>query len=372
MAELPQSNILFVTHDTGLIGGAERQLIELLKGLDRERFSPHLACLEPGGPVAEGAGRIGVPVTVTPRNWRWDFGVITQLYGIVKREDIAIVHAYLGLPGFFGAAAGKLAGRKVITTIRIAGPRRRISDSSERLAFTISDCIIANSRAGVDHYFRRWPGRGKTRVIYNGYDIAEFDPAATRTRAELGLPESGLIIGHVANLSYLKDYPAFLRALARVFSERDDASAVILGDGARRAEYEALAGDLGISGRTRFLGHRSDVLDIVRHFDMGVLASHPDYSEGLSNSICEYMGLGKPAVATAVGGNCELVKNGETGFLATPGDPADLADKMLALAADEGMRRAMGAKGREFFLENLGLGTMVGRTEAVYDELLKR
>ena len=371
MAGLPKSNILYVAHDTGLIGGAERQLIELLKGLDRERFHPYLICLEPDGPVGRAAREIDVPVTVTPRNWRWDFGVITRLYGILKREDIAIVHAYLGLPGFFGAASGKLARRKVITTIRIAGPRWRISDSSERLAFMISDCIIANSHAGVDHYFRHWPGRHKTRVIYNGYNLDDFDLAITRSRAELGLPETGLLIGHVANLSYLKDYPTFLRALEIVFSKIEDATALILGDGAKRAEYEGLAGDLGIAGRTLFLGHRKDVLDVVRHFDMGVLASHPDYSEGLSNSICEYMGLGKPAVATRVGGNRELVRHGETGLLATPGDPGDLAEKILTLAADEGMRRAMGAKGREFVLENLSLEVMVSRTEAVYEELLK-
>lgn len=372
MAELPKSNILYVAHDTGLIGGAERQLVELLKGLDRERFCPHLVCLEAGGPVAGAADEIGVPVTALTRNWRWDMGVITRLYGILKREKIAIVHAYLGLPGFFGAIAGKLAGCKVISTIRVAGPRRRIADSSERLAFIISDRIIANSHAGVDHYFRRWPGRGKTRVIYNGYNLAEFDPTPTRSRADLGLPESGLIIGHVANLSYLKDYPTFLAALAMVFEKYADAHAVILGDGDRREKYEGLARSLGIAPSTLFLGHRKDVLDIVRHFDMGVLASHPDYSEGLSNSVCEYMGLGKPAVATAVGGNRELVRTGVTGLLAAPGNARDLAAKMLTLAGDGGMRKTMGEKGREFFVKNLSLEAMVGRTEEVYNELTQR
>jgi glycosyltransferase involved in cell wall biosynthesis len=372
MAELPKSNILLVAHDTGLIGGAERQLIELLKGLDRDRYSPYLVCIEPDGPVAKAAAEIGVPVSITPRNWRWDFGVVTRLFGIIKRENIDIVHAYLGLPGFFGAIAGKLAGRKVISTIRIAGPRRRMSDSSERVAFLVSDCIIANSHAGVEHYFKRWPGRDKTRVIYNGYDTAEFEPAPTRSKTDLGIPERGLLIGHVANLSYLKDYPTFLAALAQVFEKHDDAHALILGEGDRRESYEALARELGITRQTLFLGHRRDVLDIARHFDIGVLASHADYSEGLSNSICEYMGLAKPVVATAVGGNCELVRTGVTGLLATPGNANDLAAKMLALAGDEKTRRGMGEKGREFFLANLSLDVMVSRTQNVYDELMKR
>jgi glycosyltransferase involved in cell wall biosynthesis len=103
-----------------------------------------------------------------------------------------------------------------------------------------------------------------------------------------------------------------------------------------------------------------------------VLASHADYSEGLSNSICEYMGLAKPVVATAVGGNRELVRTGVTGLLATPGNANDLAAKILTLAGDANMRARMGEKGREFFLGNLSLETMVRRTQGVYEELIPR
>jgi glycosyltransferase involved in cell wall biosynthesis len=156
-----------------------------------------------------------------------------------------------------------------------------------------------------------------------------------------------------------------------VFEKYEDAHAVILGDGDRRGDYEGLARQLGIASHTLFMGHRRDVLDIARHFDIGVLASHGDYSEGLSNSICEYMGLAKPVVATAVGGNKELVRTGVTGLLATPGNANDLATKMLALAGDARARADMGDKGREFFLGNLGLDVMVSRTESVYKELLE-
>jgi glycosyltransferase involved in cell wall biosynthesis len=83
------------------------------------------------------------------------------------------------------------------------------------------------------------------------------------------------------------------------------------------------------------------------------------------------MGLAKPVVATAMGGNRELVRTGVTGLLATPGNANDLAAKMLALAGDEKTRVEMGRKGREFFLGNLGLDVMVSRTERVYEDLLK-
>lgn len=361
--------ILFVAHDTGVIGGAERQLLELLKGLDRERFRPVLACLERGGPVAKRAAEMGVPVHHITRLWRWDLSVPARLAHLIRRERLSIVHGYLGLPGFYGAVGGKLAGARVIATIRIAGPRKRVSDATERVAFLLADCIISNSKAGADYYFKHWPGRAKTRIIYNGYVLADFDFANRRARSELGLPEGVPLIGHVANLTYLKDYPTFLMALAIVFAEDKDAVAVILGEGKMRQQYRALAEDLGISTRTIFLGHRRDVLDLVKHFDICVLASHPAYSEGLSNSIAEYMGMAKPAVATATGGNVELVNDGATGFLAPAGEPRLLAEKILALLGEPELGRTLGANGRKFFEQNLTLEKMVAETEKVYEDL---
>jgi glycosyltransferase involved in cell wall biosynthesis len=365
-------NVLYVAHDTGLIGGAERQLLELFRGLDRERFSPHLVCLEEGGPVAARAAEFGVPVTHVTRGWRWDLGVTMKIRALIRDRSVAVVHAYLGLPGFYGAVAGKLAGARVITTIRIAGPRRRPSDITERFAFLISDRIIANSRAGAEYYFRWFPGKGKTEIIYNGYDFSDFNPAPVRSRGDLGLPPDGLLIGHVANLTYLKDYPTFIRALSRVFQDEEGCRAVIVGDGARRGDYEALTESLGIRDRVFFLGHRRDVLDLVRNFDICVLASHPAYSEGLSNSIAEYMGFAKPVVATEVGGNPELVKDGETGLLCPGGDAGAMADRILRLLRDDGLRNDMGRRGREFFQANLTLEKMVGDTQRVYEELVRK
>jgi len=365
MPEPAPAGVLFIAHDAGIIGGAERQLLELFRGMDRKRFSPYLICLEDGGPVAERARQLNVPVSHVTRKWRWDLGVITGINRFIGANSIRIVHAYLGLPGFYGAVAGKLAGSKVIATIRTAGPRGRPSDISERFAFLISDRIISNSRAGADYYFRRFPGRGKTEIIYN------FEGRGTKSLSELGLPPEGLIIGHVANLSYLKDYPTFLKALAAVFPEIPGSRAVIVGDGDKRADYEAIAESLGIRERTLFLGHRRDVLDLVGHFDIGVLASHPEYGEGLSNSISEYMGLAKPVIATDIGGNSELVDEGVTGLLSPAGDPEAMAEKMLVLLSDEGLRKTMGERGHEFFLANLTLERMVSETERVYESLLR-
>jgi glycosyltransferase involved in cell wall biosynthesis len=284
---------------------------------------------------------------------------------------ISIVHTYLELPGFYGAVAGKLAGARVITSIRSAGPRKNVGAIGEKLAFLISDRIIANSRAGAGYYFRHFPGMSKTEIIYNGYDFTDFDSARKKSKEELGLPESHPLIGHVANLTYLKDYPTFLRALSKVFDKEPEARAIIVGDGRRRPDYESLARSLGIDDKTIFLGHRQDALDLVRNFDICALASHPKYGEGLSNSIAEYMGLAKPVVATAVGGNKELVRDGETGLLSPGGDADALAENILSLLRDQRMRERMGNRGRQFFEANLTLERMVMETQRVYEQLTR-
>ncbi len=372
MEKQQQIHLLYVAHDTGLIGGAERQLLELFRGLNRQKFSPFLVCLEEGGPVAEQAQKLNVPTYCVRRKWRWDLSVIFRLRDLIVSNHIEIVHAYLGLPCFYGVLAAKLAGRKAISTIRIAGPRKRIADSSERIAFLLSDRIISNSKAGVDFYFKNFPGRKKTVIIYNGYEISDFEGRPLKTREELGLPRMGLLIGHVANLTTLKDYPTFLRALALVFEHYKDCHGVIVGDGQKREEYKNLARDLGIDKKVAFLGRRSDVLDLVQHFDVCVLASHPLYSEGLSNSIAEYMGMGKPVVATDIGGNRELVEHGVTGFLAQAGDPQDLAQKILHLLNHPELRGEMGKRGKEFFSTYLTLEKMISATEKVYQDLLAK
>jgi glycosyltransferase involved in cell wall biosynthesis len=361
--------ILYVAHDTGLIGGAERQLMELFRGLDRSEFVPHLVCLEEGGPVAERSRAMGVTIHSMVRNWRWDLGVSLRLASLIRSGGFSIVHAYLGLPGFYASIAGRLACTRVITTIRTSAPPKRWAGAVERFGFLLSDRVIANSRAGVQKYFRHFPGKSKSRVIYNGYDPEDFRPAAVKDRRELGLPESGTLIGHVANLTFIKDYPTFLRSLALVLKQHPEGYGIIVGEGAMRAEYEALAAALGIAERTLFMGHRTDVLDLVRHFDVCVLASHPLYSEGLSNSVAEYMGLEKPVVATAVGGNGELVHDGETGFLVPPGDPRAMAGRISELVSDPELRESMGRRGREFFQNRLTLERMVQETQEVYREL---
>ena len=148
---------------------------------------------------------------------------------------------------------------------------------------------------------------------------------------------SNFAIGNVAALAPHKAQDDLLRAAALVLARRDDVRFFVVGEGALRAELEALARELGIAARVVFTGFRSDALDLLRAFDVFVMSS---YLEGLGTSIMDAQALGVPVVATRTGGIPELVEDGVTGLLTPPRNPAALADAMLRFLGDEALRHA--------------------------------
>ena len=143
----------------------------------------------------------------------------------------------------------------------------------------------------------------------------------------------------------------------------------LVGDGDRLEICRDLARTAGVSEHVLFLGHRADVPEILQASDVFVLNSE---SEGMSNALLEALAAGLPCVATAVGGNPELVRNGENGFLVPAREPAGLARALATLVRDPRLRRGMGARSRERAAREYSLGAMVRRTEAIYDAVLAR
>ncbi len=179
----------------------------------------------------------------------------------------------------------------------------------------------------------------RIRVVHSGIDLGKFDGLKPRdaVRAEFGLDARTLAIGNVAALAPHKAQNDLLRAAALVLARRDDVRFFVVGEGALRAELEALARELGIAARVVFTGFRSDALDLLRAFDVFVMSS---YLEGLGTSIMDAQALGVPVVATRTGGIPELVEDGVTGLLSPPRNPAALADAILRFLGDEVLRRA--------------------------------
>ena len=185
-------------------------------------------------------------------------------------------------------------------------------------------------------------------VIYNGVNPNRtgVQPGETAAaRAELGLPEGSPVAGIVARLVDGKDHFTFLRAAARVHESVPDCHFLVVGEGPMRARLEEEAAALGIVNRTHFVGTRVRVAPLIDCMDVAVLSSQD--LEGCSNFLLEAMALARPLVATDIGGNRELVQDGENGYLVPCRDPQAMAGAITSLLEDGQLAERMGGAGEK-------------------------
>jgi glycosyltransferase involved in cell wall biosynthesis len=358
--------------------GAQVHLEQLAAGLDRARFAPRVFCLLEGGPVAESLRSRGVPVDVLGLGALYGPRALAGLVRFASRlrtEGVDVVHTYLVSANVYGTLAGHLAGvRTVIATRRDTGFSRnwRLRLVEEWLINPMVDRVVAVSPAVADGAVRE-QGLGGDRVvtIENGVDLEAWDPARHSredARREWALAPGDLAVGVVASLSPVKGHADFLRAAARLAGRAPRARFFLIGDGPLRGALEGQAAELGIADRVVFAGPRDDVARLLAMLDVVAVPSH---TEGLSNALLEAMAMGRPVVATAAGGNADVVRDGENGRLVPPRDPEALAAAVLELLDSPAAAQALGRAARRSVAERYSLPRMITRYEQLYASLSK-
>ena len=224
----------------------------------------------------------------------------------------------------------RLMGVKIINgTIRNAFSGSGLRWRWHKLMLHLADARVANSKAGFTS--RGIPHDGpRNYVIYNGLDLERFESRALHNGEKLGFHANGRkVVGMVAEFSDYKDFPTFIRAAQDVSARRQDVVFLAVGDG---KNLDACKGMVSTNEKSiLFLGKRKDVEALVQQIDIGVLCT---FTEGISNSVMEYMAAGKPVVVTNGGGSCELITDGVQGFLVPPAQPLAVAEKIELLAGD--------------------------------------
>jgi glycosyltransferase involved in cell wall biosynthesis len=215
------------------------------------------------------------------------------------------------------------------------------------------DVLIANSRVVAD--YSKVPN---AVVIYPGVNVAEFSVPRT--------VHSGVVIGTACRLELIKGVRYLIEALSILAPQFPGVRLEIAGDGSLRETLEQQSHQLGVSGIVSFLGNRDDLPSIMAGWDIFVL---PSLDEGFGIAALEAMAAGLPVIASEVGGLCELVQNGETGWLVPPSAPVELAQRIGQLIHDRRNREAMGIAGRGRALDCFSISQMVDQTIAVYDGL---
>jgi glycosyltransferase involved in cell wall biosynthesis len=341
-------------------GGTERQMIELSRRLDRRRFQVHLACFRRGGPWLSRAEQNAASVEEFPiRSFR-DVATIAQMRAFARwcrRTGIAVVHATDLYANVFALPAAVAAG----VPVRIGNRREINPDKSaglialQRAAYACATRVAANSQAAAARLRRERVPPRKVAVIPNGLDVEVFGVRQ--------LPDRLRRVITVANLRTEKAHEVLLDAAALVLARYPDAEFWIVGGGARYDELTTLARQLGIESRTRFFGHRDDVPALLGESDIFVL---PSRSEACPSGLIEAMASGLPVVATAVGGNVELVRHGETGLLVPPDDAGAIASAIHGLIESPDRAAVLGRAARDSVVCRFSFDRMVAAFERLY------
>jgi glycosyltransferase involved in cell wall biosynthesis len=357
------SQPLRVAHVTwGLdVGGMEKVLVELARHADRERLALHFVSLGTRGVLAPEIERFGWPVTAlgAPPGLRPD--LVARLVSLFRRGRFEVVHTHNTKALVYGGPAARLARVPLLVHTwhghnLLASPREGLLF---RLASRLADRVVAVSRDAAGHLAREGIVDSKLRTIPNGIDLERFSPAG---------PQPGGPVVTVARLSPEKDVATLVRAAALVREKCPDFRLEIAGEGACLAELRALANHLDLAGQVRFLGRVEDVPALLGRASLFVL---PSLTEGISLTLLEAMARGLPVVATQVGGNPEVVAEGETGLLVPPGRPEELASAILHLLASPELSRRMGEAGRRRVRERFDVRGMAAAYDALYREGLR-
>jgi glycosyltransferase involved in cell wall biosynthesis len=370
-------------------GGTERQVITLMRGLDRSRFEPRFACLKRWGQFLGEIEQQRIPVSEYRITNLYRPGTLWQMirFALDMRPSIQIVHSYNFYGNVFAVPAARLAGVPVvIASIRDLGmditPAKMFL---HKLVCRLADRIVVNAEAIREWLIAQGMQAEKITVIRNGIDLSRFGKPANGTgvRLELGLPEQAPVVLLLGRLTPQKGIETFLESATIVNKRCPDAHFVVVGDlfdSARdntsecdvsyRDSLMERARQLGLGARVLFTGYRSDIPDLLAQATLSVSASH---SEGLSNALMESMAAGVPVVATCVGGSPEVVgEDGIAGLLVPTHDAPALAQAMCTLLEDAELANRMGQAARSRVTELFSIERMVLETERLYESVLKQ
>ena len=233
-----------------------------------------------------------------------------------------------------------------------------------KLTFPFSDYIVGNSFAGLKSY--RAPFK-RSMVIYNGFDFKRINGIIPgdiiRDQLEI---RTKYLIGMVASFSENKDYRTYFSAACSILDKRKDITFLAIGNDTDSADSKGLIKDEYIE-HFRFLGRRSGIESYINAMDICILST---FTEGISNSIMEYMAMEKPVIATDGGGTNEIVVDSITGFLINQSDPEELAGKIEILLNDNDLRKRMGKAGKQHVITGFSIEKMISRYCDLYRLLL--
>ncbi|OFX16324.1 MAG: hypothetical protein A2Z18_04500 [Armatimonadetes bacterium RBG_16_58_9] len=339
------------------IGGAEVFVAALCPALSEMGARVELFCPQ-GRPFVDYAADRGIQCVTWKTHGKLDPITLFRLTSLIRKGRFDVVHTHLSTASLLGAFAGKLAGRPSVA---------HVHGLNTATCFKHSNVVIAVSEAVKRRLCSQGLAQNKVRVVHNGVDIDRFEPVAVDdAKRRLGFDPAEPLFGVFGRLSNEKGQRVALEAVSLLVQHHPKAQLVLVGEGPDRADLETEANALGIAGHVRFAGFVGDVRDLMSACDAVVA---PSLKEGFGLAAVEGMALGRPVVATSVGGLTEIVTENQTGFLVPPNNPQALANALIDLLRDKSLADRMGRAGRDRVAENFGLRKQMRKVYSILQEV---
>lgn len=373
-----RKGILFLTDIFGGMGGSERNISQLIAGVDKSRFELYVACLT-SVKLPENIKKTGLSIIELNEVGIYTIGGFKNLAflrRLIHEKKISLIVTYHESSDFYGLALSRLCRIPVISSRRdMSFKTRRRHGLAYRVLGRYFDSVIAVSEAVKKEVVRRhWFPEKRIATIYNAINVKDYaktnDVHALKDKLEIDPMHP--IVGVVANMRKIKGHHYFVHAASIIHKRNPDVEFLVVGYDARKpgfsiAELKQYGETMGIVNNLHFIGGRKDTADLISLFDVAVLAS---LSEGFSNVILEYMASSKPVVATEVGGNPEIVVHGETGLLVPPADGDALARAILSILEDKEVALRFGRAGRKRIEEKFSLDVMLRNYEGLFEQVI--
>ncbi len=361
------------------IGGVEIATLRMIDAT-KERFRHIAFCLPDAAALRDSFDKLGIEtITYAPpepslrhavRFYKTSLVIARQ----IRQNAADIIHFSDEKAAYHNSFASLLARTRIVCHLRVSYPHLQLR---QRLCLLPVQSFIFVSKEAKQSFAMALPD-SKARVIYDAVEVPTADMAESNTsvRRELGVPAACVLVGMVARVSHQKDYFTLASAAADVLLKHPNTRFLIVGDNSlvdlNRQHYGAVVqrlNELGIVDKFIFVGHRNDVPRLIAAMDICVLCTH---REGFPLSILESMAMGKPVIATAVGGIPEIVDPGVTGYLHQHGNRDELADAIMRLIEDPKKANYIGLTACEHVRKNYSREKFADEISKVYSDVMRR
>jgi glycosyltransferase involved in cell wall biosynthesis len=372
-----------------IVGGAQENTMYTAALLDKSLFQVEVI----SGPQTGSEGSLmeevrdrGIPLTILPDLLRQvnplhDLRALLQLTQRMRNRNYPIVHTHSSKAGILGRLAAHLAGVPIIVhTVHGWSFHNHMSPLArwayivlERWCASFTDAIIVVATSDIQKGLQAGIGRlEQYHLIRSAIPLEDFNPShydRKTIQQELGLPVGCPVLGNVGRFSEQKNPLDWVRIASRVGRQLPECRYLLVGDGPKRPQVEALLKEEGLVDRTIVTGLRRDVPRLLSAMDVVLLTS---LWEGLPRVIPQSQAMGIPVVAGRADGIIEAITDGQNGYLCDRGDLDGLTTRCVELLNNPVLRATMGERGRQLTMHEFDIKNMVSQIAELYDDLINR